>query len=454
MKKIYSIMALGLVMAMGANAQTSNEPNRVIVNSTVGDKVYAVSQISQISFAKVEGEVKAEVEFKGYKQDATKGDVINVSVKRTEQCPSFCIDVLPTNTAKQYDDATMARYFDYKNAQKFDQDFDNAELTGFSEEGLKPNVSYTVVTLGYDSYGVPCETSRAEFTTPKVATIGNPSVTYTINETTSSSFTLTVKPNDDCAAFYWCQFGKGEAQAQFEQWGPMMGLSCIEEMVQKWSGIAYTETATNKWDNLNPGTDYEVLVVPTDVEGNYGNVVTIPVSTLKQGGTGVAQVDITDGGVEKIDNEDGTTTTTFTIVFTPNSETALFHDMIVDADKYDEFEYDSAKGEDGIKKYLFRDDKQDPYYNQYTTDKYRFETEVGKQYYGVAIAQNANGEWGPLTKKLFTVPSAAGAAPAKAMKFTTTAASNAGVAQRLSTGTAKKGVPAIKGGIKLVNVAE
>ena len=45
-------------------------------------------------------------------------------------------------------------------------DFTNAQMTGF-DEPFKDNTPYTVLTLGYDKYGVACSMSKAEFTTPK-----------------------------------------------------------------------------------------------------------------------------------------------------------------------------------------------------------------------------------------------------------------------------------------------
>ena len=259
MKKIFSIM-LGLAMAMGVNAQTEN-PNRLIMMSQAGNKAYALDKIDSIYFAKKEGQVRADVKFLKLVQDEEKGNILHVAVTRTSQDVSYCIDVLPTNTVKHYDDNTLARYFDMQKTQKFNQDFTDAELSGFSQK-LEPGTSYTVFTIAYDEYGVPCEGSRAEFETPKAATVGNPTVSYTIDETTTNSFTITVTPNDDCAEYFWCSFGKGEAQAQFEQWGPMFGFPNIEAMVRQFSGAAHEGVESNTWKDMAPGTDYEVLVVP------------------------------------------------------------------------------------------------------------------------------------------------------------------------------------------------
>ena len=435
MKKIFSIV-LGLAMAMGVNAQTEN-PNRLIMMSKAGNKAYALDKVDSIYFAKQEGQVRAEVKFLQLVQDEEKGNILHVAVTRSNENVSYCIDVLPTNTVKQYDDNTLARYFDMQKTQKFYQDFTDAELTGFGQT-LEPGTSYTVFTLAYDEYGVPCEGSRAEFETPKAATVGNPTVSYTIDETTTNSFTITVTPNDDCAEYFWCSFGKGEAQAQFEQWGPMFGFPNIEAMVRQFSGAAHEGVESNTWKDMAPGTDYEVLVVPVDVEGNNGELVTIPVSTKQQGGDGIAQVAITSGGASVQKTDDGDKLT-YTIIFTPNDQTAVYHDGVVSKKKFDE------DGEEFWKNYLLNGNPQDPNYNQYGVDKYTFEANVGEEYYGIAIAKNANGEYGPMVKELFKVEAPAGVAPAKVK------ANKGGVATRIKTNEKRTAVVPVMKSVKLVS---
>lgn len=431
MRKIFSIM-LGLAMAMGVNAQTEN-PNRLIMMSQAGNKAFALDKIDSIYFAKKEGEVRADVKFLEYVKDDKKGDVLHVAVTRTDPNCSYCIDVLPANTAKRYSDDVLAQYFDQQKTTKFNQDFTNAELTGFKQE-LEPNTKYTVFTVAYDEYGVACEASRADFTTPKAPLIGNPAISYTIDETTSSSFTLTVTANKDCLGYYWCMFEKGQAQAQFEQWGPMFGLPNIESMIAQFSGREYDGVSTNTWKDLAPATDYEVCVVPVDEAGTFADMVTIPVTTKQQGGEGVAQVAITSGGAEVYEDK-----LLYTIIFTPNDQTAVYHDLVVSKEAFDK------DGEEFWKNYLLNGNPEDPNYNQYGVDKFPFEAEAGKQYYGVAIAKNAKGEYGPLVKELFTVEAPAGVAPAKVK------ANKGGVATRIKTNEKRTAVVPVMKSVKLVS---
>lgn len=407
MKKFFSIAALALAMSTGVQAQTDVVPNRMIIHSSVASKAYAVDHVDSISFARKEGEVKANLEFLRYEKNEDEGDIVYVKVTRTDPSSTFRIDVLPTNTAKQYDDLTFARYFERMSGTQLAEDFSEGKLSGFPTE-FTANTSYTVVTLAYDEYGVPCQVSRANFTTPKVPTVGTPSVTYTIDETTPSSFTLTVIPNKDCEEFYWCMFEKGKAQEQFEQWGPMMGFSNIEAMIKQFSGKPYSDEATNTWNELAPATDYEVAVLPVDVEGNFGDLVYIYVTTKGQGGEGIAQVTATVGDFVKYEDS-----YVQTVTFTPNDQTALYHDAICAKDKYEEL-----GGDKWAKEYLMQDIKEDPNWNQYGVDKYPFTATPNTAYYALALAKNAKGEWGPLTKHEFTTGAApAGVAPAKVVSL-------------------------------------
>lgn len=435
MKKIFSIM-LGLAMAMGVNAQTEN-PNRLIMMSQAGNKAYALDKIDSIYFAKKEGQVRADVKFLKYVKDDKKGDILHVAVTRTDPNCSYCIDVLPANTAKRYSDDVLAQYFDQQKTTKFYKDFTDAELTGFKQE-LEPNTKYTVFTVAYDEYGVACEASRADFTTPKTPLIGNPAISYTIDETTTSSITLTVTANEDCFGYYWCLFDKGQAQAQFEQWGPMFGFQNIESMIAQFSGKKYEKVTTYTWKDLKPGTEYDICVVPVDEAGTYADMVTIPVTTKQQGGEGVAQVAITSGGASVQKTDDGDKLT-YTIIFTPNDQTAVYHDGVVSKKKFDE------DGEEFWKNYLLNGNPQDPNYNQYGVDKYTFEANVGEEYYGIAIAKNANGEYGPMVKELFKVEAPAGVAPAKVK------ANKGGVATRIKTNEKRTAVVPVMKSIKLVS---
>ena len=176
MKKILSLLTLALFTLL-ASAQTGTTPNRLLVNSQLGTKAFAIDKVDSLSFARVDGEIKANVQF--LKFATGEADTLWVSVQCTEAAKTFSIEVLPTNTAKAYStDDIIARYMEMSKSAQYGEDFTSGQMTGFPKP-FAANTSYTIVTMAYDQYGVPGQASRAEFTTPKTPTVGNPTVTYT-----------------------------------------------------------------------------------------------------------------------------------------------------------------------------------------------------------------------------------------------------------------------------------
>ncbi len=440
MKKTFTILALALA-TLTASAQTETTPNRMLVTSTSGSVTgYAIDKVDSISFATVEGEVKAEVAYQKYATGDA--DTIWVSVQRTPAASAFSIAVLPTNTANRYNtDDIIARYMEMMNSPKFYQDFSSGQLTGFDSR-FAANTSYTIVTMAYDEYGVACQASRADFTTPKKPTVGTPTVTYTLDSIGATAVKMTVTPNADTKAFYWCQFEKGAAQSQFEQWGPMMGFNNIEEMVKSFSWYSYSTEQVKTWDGLSPNTDYEIYVLPVDVDGNFGDIVVIPFTTAKLGGEGVANVDITIGEFG------GNATDGYYqyITFTPNDQTGLYHAMVMTKEYFDT-NYTDETIMDVLKSDTNPFNPYDTYWNLYGTDNNAWGLDLSTSYYALAMAKNANDEWSPLIKKEFTTPASATRAAASAKA--------PAVSQRIAAAkTNVHGVaPMVKAaGMKLVNV--
>lgn len=430
MKKLFSLILFS-VIALTSFAQT--EADRLLVTSKQGDvKGFITSRIDSVWFAKVDGKVAADVSFLRYATGAT-GDTVWVNVKRTPSCEAFKITVVPTVLADQLaSDAIVESYFNQRTTSGFFyEDFSEGQMTGF-ETAFKPDTKYTVLTLGYDKYGVACSASRAPFTTPATPVVGHPTVTYTVDDVKQQQFTITFTANDDCPAFYTCSFVKGEAQKQFEQWGPMMGFANMGDMIKQFSGGAHTGVYTNTWKDMTPGTSYEVYVQPVDANGTYGDMVIVPVTTSNYGGDGLAEMSIEVGS---FGGEAGAYWQEVT--YTPNDQAAMHRDIIITKEAYDK----ADMGEKGVTDYLKADNPMDPYWNQYGVDVARWNADPSTSYVACSIAQNAQGQWGPLTTKAFTTPAAPNAvakkAPAVAKRMT----------KGTSTGTAGRLLPQ---GVKLV----
>lgn len=439
MKKQFTIAALAVASLTAAAQTTTKVPNRVLIQSGYDVKGYATDNIDSIYFDRIDGDVKADINFKGY-SDESGTQTIKVSVTRTPDCASFVIDVMAANTAKNYDDKTMATWFSRQNVTPFTEDFSEGALTGFSE--LQAGTEYTIITLGYDKYGVAGQTSRVNFTTPNAQIVGNPKVSWNIDEVTPTSFTLTVTPNEDTSSFYWCMFGKGELQQQFEQWGPMFGFDNVEQMIAQFSGQAYVTKTKETWKDLQPDTEYEVDVVPVDANGNYGEMQTIPVKTAKNGGEGIASVTITYDGI----GGDATNGYHLDVTYTPNDQTSVHHDLLIEKEYFDKNFTDES-----IKAAMSSDENPfgyDPYWNSIGTESVSWNFDEGKTYYALAVAKNMNGEYGPLAKLEINTTATKSAAK-KAPK------TSLGVAKRVvnkKNAVKNAVVPVINnGGIKLTN---
>lgn len=440
MKKLFTILALALA-TLTASAQT-DVPNRMLIkqgneqNPTI--KAFAINKVQEVNFARVDGEIKATIAFDSYVKKDDGQDMLKLAITRSESCESYCIDVLPANLAKLYDDDTMARYFEQKNSQKMYEDFTSGELTGIE---LKGNTNYTVITLGYDQYGVPGETSRADFTTPKEQTVGTPSVTCNFDEITGTSFTVTVTPNADCGEYFLVQLGRGELEKQFEEWGARMGYANIGDMIKGFAWYGHNEVYTQTFGDLLPCTDYDLIILPTDVNGTYGDIITVPVTTAKQGGDGVAEMTITYQEVGG-DAENGYY---LPVTYTPNDQTSIHHDLLIEKNFFNQNYTDESLAA------LMKSDTNpfnpyDTYWNAIGVKNEKWNCTPGETYYAVSIAKNANGEYGPFAKvEIVTAPKNASAKVAKAEN---------GVANRIAKAAkAKAGVaPVFKGGIQLKNV--
>ena len=424
-KKILSTLALSLAM-LTASAQS--QPNRLIVHQKSGGFTsYRLGSVDSLSFYNVEGEVRADVKINDYKTGDT-GDTLWVAVTKTPACSSYRIDVLPSVRANAYSDDVIANYFNQqKGATAFYDDFTNAQLTGFSTK-FEPDTKYTVFTLGYDQLGTPCEVSRAEIETPVGDIVGNPQVACTVTKADYQALTFSFKPNEDVSSYYITIFPEGEAEAQFNQWGPMFGFANMSAMIKQFGRDAYEGEMEHTINSLNPGTDYELYILPLDAEGNNGKLQITKCKTKAMGGEGKSVMTIT---VKDDFTDQGNGVYTQTVVYTPNDQTNLHRDMVVDKVMFED-KNGSWKGDESkIVEYLQTPNTMDPNWDQYGEDVATWGVEANTAYIAYSIGQNAKGEWGELAKKEFTTPAAGASAPAYAPATST-------VMKRVAPAQAKK----------------
>ena len=225
--------------------------------------------------------------------------------------------------------------------------------------------------------------------------VGSPSVDYTVDEVGTDFITITFTPNADAAGYAICLFEAGTAEQQFAMFGPWMGFQTMGDMIKAW-GITKTETYQYTWTSQSPGTDYEIYVQCWDVNNVDADMIIIPVTTLKMGGEGVAEMTIEIGDFGG-DEENGYYQW---VTYIPNENVSLHRDIIIELQAYESEEW----GEENLINFLKQDNPWDPYWDQYGIDEAQWTAQPDTWYIAFSIAKNANDEWGPLTGVEFKTP--------------------------------------------------
>ncbi len=401
MKKLFSSFIVCLIGTMSLFAQTN--PNRVIITEKSGNvKSFLAERIDSIWFAKVEGRIAAEIEYLGYVEGGGENgeDIIQIAVTRTAGCQAFRIDCMPKNRADMLGtEANIASYLESENSEMYWQDFTQANMSGYE---FSPDTEYSIVTVGYDQYGTACGAEKVDFRTPKKELVGDCSIEYEVTDITPYEITIKFTPASGVAGYAACLFGEGQAEEQFQQFGPMFGFINMGDMIRSF-GFNDTGAATHTWENNDPGTNYEIYVQPWDVNGTYADMIVIPVTTKKIGGEGLAEMTIeigdfgrNDGGYYQI------------VTYTPNENVSMHRDIIIEKNS------ENAENEDYIKELLMGDMPGDPEWNQYGVDVAYWTADPETEYIAYSMGMNINDEWGPLAKKVFKTPADTGKAAQKA----------------------------------------
>ncbi len=402
MRKFFATIALA-AMTLMASAQTN--PNRVLVRDVAGGvKGFLAERIDSIFFAKVEGRIAADITFNSYEANDD-GAVINMNVVKTAGCYSFRIACVPSNIAGQLTtEMQKVSYVErYGTSQLYDDFSQGAAMTiPATDMTFADDTKYTLMTVGYDGYDIACSVSETEFKTPKPALIGNPSVAYTIDAVTPETFTITFTPNSDCGGYALCSFDEGTIETTFATYGAMFGYANIGDMIKGWSGQSYSGKYTNTWTGMTPGKTYDVAIQPWDENGTYADYIVCKVTTKANGGSGTALVtfEIPESDFYKYNNN-GTTTYHQRVIFNPNDQTNIYHDMIVSKSVFD-------KDPDYYWNYL-KQDLEMVGWDRTGVDNDIWNVEPETEYYALAVAKNANGEYGDNCMQAFKTPAASNA---------------------------------------------
>ncbi len=407
MKKVF-ISIFATLIGLVAMAQDNNAARLLVQEKWGNIQGFLLERVDSVYFDTQDyGRVAADVQYIDFTKGET-GDTLWLSATRTENCAYYRLAVLPKNNADRLaDDQAVASYFAYMGGESYYSNFTNAQLTGME---FSSNADYAIITLGYDKYNIPCHASRADFRTPAPDVAGNPVVEWSISDITTEGYTIHFTPNADVKEYYFCQFLEGDAESQFEMWGPMFGLSSMGDMIKLW-GIKFETEQSHTYTGCNPGTNYEIYIQPVDANGEYAPMIIATVTTSSIGGEGEAIVTMTLGEFKK--QAEGEYTQT--VIYTPNDQTALYREMLIQKATYETEEW----GDEGVLAYLKTDRPNEYYWDFYQEDAAPWTVDPSTEYISFALARNSAGEWGPLARLEFTTPADADAstgAPALAKR--------------------------------------
>ena len=254
--------------------------------------------------------------------------------------------------------------------------------------GLQQGYTYTALFLPYDEIGCAGNVKRVEFTVPKGKLAGDPKVEVAFSDITTTGYTATLTPNDDVKGYFFLNMETNDPT--LDQMMQMMRIPDLKHYIVQLGADFNTHKPhegiqKSVMTDFKPGTSYTVYLVLIDQEGQYSDIQKFTVTTLKQGTSETARVSIEVKDITK---------TEATVVTTPDENTASYRETIVEKSLYNE---------ENIIKYLQEtpDNMSLPYHSgpyTWTWPKLK----PGTAYYAVAMAKNADGKWGPLTKVEFT----------------------------------------------------
>ena len=399
MKK-YLISAAVAIAGLSAFNMQAEEPNRLLLNfpGEFNFQSYVLGNVDNISFINVPGEVRAEVEVNDVRENE-----LTVSVKRSASCTSYLLNVVPTAMVRMYSDPTvMFKYLRSIGSHEFADDFNNGTLSGIE---LNPGGEYSVVTAARDSYGTDVEISHCEFTAYAPPVEGNPQVTAELVKADKFSFTIKFTPNADVLEYYTVAGEKGEIQRQYEEMGAFFGASCLSDIIKLW-GLAKSGPTENTWNDMEPGKEYEVFILPIDKNANYAPLQIFTCTTENQGGSGEAVVTVTPGKYV-MNDWDGEQKPSLFVSFTPNDETRCYRFGV-----YKEETYNTQKTE------ILEDLCSEPpvpnmahwfFFEPIETD---FQVDPSTPVVIVAAGKNADDKWCDVTEVRYTTPAATSGMPA------------------------------------------
>ena len=289
------------VKANGTSKTSSSSMTWESLTSNTDYAIYALPLTSE----GVEGEL-AKVTFKTValvpQITIAKGNVATKSVEATftpnDDCVKYYYMIAPATES-----VTAA---DIKAGNQF-----KTETFTTTFEGLVSNTEYTVYALPIDVEGKEGAIKTLEITTLAFV----PQVEIARGNFAAKSIEVTFAPNADCVEYYF-----------------LISTETVDAEYIKANGEKQTESHTTTFEGLISNTAYTIHALPVDVDGFYGEVNTITVTTKVL----VPQVTIAQGEVA---------TKSATATFTPNADCVEYYFLIANATETVDATYIKENGE-------------------------------------------------------------------------------------------------------------
>jgi fibronectin type III domain protein len=172
------------------------------------------------------------------------------------------------------------------------------------------------------------------------------------------------------------------------------------------------------------------------------------VKTQGAGGDGAALVSAEAPAEEfyKFTAEDQTIQYVQRVIFTPNDQTNIYRDGLVEADEYD-------KDPEYYNNIVLFPEQTTAYTNHTGVDSYLWNVKASTRYYAISVGQNNKGEWGEICKSEFTTPDASKAQELQGEAKPKAVVAGVSARQYSATTTVSNGAVApkalVKGGITM-----
>lgn len=392
--KRFSLAVASLALGISSFAQIA--PNRVIINDTQGNRLssHVAEFLGDITFARIDGEVLAEIEIKDVTEEG-----ISVNVFKTDDCKKFKLDIMPAGLAHQYPEDMLIRTVDSSTSTVYYDDFDKGFISA-DQLSLTPGGEYSIITVGFDELDTPAGLCIEDFTAYQPPVVGNPVVKASLVSNSLTGFTVAFEPSADVSTYSCVAMEKGQLQFQWENYGPAFGFASIGQMIYSW-GSPRVGNDQIEWTGMDPNTEYEVWIQPLDQNGTFADLICFSCSTLSQGGSGEATVDIKLGNYVYTDWNGQMLPSQF-ITFTPGAETWRYRFGVYTAEIYDSQKADveadllSEPPVPNMANWYF--------FETLTTD---FQINPNTEFVVVAAGMNADGKWGAINTQRYTTPAQA-----------------------------------------------